>query len=158
MYDTPEDMAARVAEYFDGCGPRPVTDKDGVVLMDAKGHPVMRDEPPTMAGLALSLGFKSRQSLWDYRQRGDEFRHVVEWAKTTIEAHHERLLSVKDRCTGSIIWLKNFAEYRDEKTLSGGSPFSVASAAVTLSPDEEEAYRRNFALFFGNGAGHAKPE
>lgn len=61
----------------------------------------------TVCGLALHLGFISRQSFVDYKGYGKEFSDVVKKAITRIEAQHEERLGVSGKPTGSIFWLKN---------------------------------------------------
>ena len=63
-------------------------------------------EKPTMAGLALHLGFADRKSLMDYIDRDDEFSLPIKRAVGQIEAEHETRL-YGSQCTGSIFWLKN---------------------------------------------------
>jgi hypothetical protein len=147
-YETPEAMRDAVEEFFTRCVPKPVLAADGTPIRDSKGDPVVRENPPTVSGLALYLGFSSRSSFNNYEKFSPEFADVIGRAKLQIEEYHERLLSIKDKCTGSIFWLKNHG-WVDERTLSGGSPFRVASSEVKLSPEEEAIYRRNFETFFG---------
>jgi len=95
-YNTPEEFEAAVANYFD--------------------HPPMRqrivggvpyDIPvPTITGLALHLGFESRQSFYDYEQR-DGFSYIVKKARTKIESHYEELLQ-DGGGAGAIFALKQF--------------------------------------------------
>jgi len=63
--------------------------------------------PPTISGLALYLGFESRQSLYDYQDR-PEFSDTIKKATARIEDYAERiLLSGDGSATGAIFWLKN---------------------------------------------------
>lgn len=63
--------------------------------------------PPTISGLALYLGFESRQSLYDYQGR-PEFSGTIKRATARIEDYAERiLLSGDGSATGAIFWLKN---------------------------------------------------
>jgi hypothetical protein len=61
--------------------------------------------PPTVSGLAYHLGFESRQSMYDYKER-DEFSYTIKRAVTRIEILHEQNL-FETGATGSIFWLKN---------------------------------------------------
>lgn len=101
MFETPEDMERVVMEYFTYC--------------------VDEDVPPTMAGLAKALGFKSRRSLFDYRGR-DDFNHVIEYAKLCIEQHRvEALVSGRDcNVAGAIFDLKNNFGYADKQEIQHG--------------------------------------
>src|SRR6185369_3101942 len=109
-FSTPEELEAAIESYFEECESKPLmtTDADGVetVLRDGKGNPVMNNATPTTAGLALHLGFAERQSLYDQKDRGENFSVVFKRAISRIFAHHEGRLS-ENNPTGSIFWLKN---------------------------------------------------
>lgn len=63
--------------------------------------------PPTICGLALFLGFNSRQSLLNYEGYDEEFLDTIKKAKMKIELFHEEQLCAQ-KPTGHIFWLKNF--------------------------------------------------
>lgn len=65
------------------------------------------EKPPTIAGLALFLGFCDRQSLFDYQTRSEGFTCVIKRARTIIEEWHERMLAEGKANAGNIFWLKN---------------------------------------------------
>jgi hypothetical protein len=52
------------------------------------------------------LGFESRQSFYDYEERG-EFSYTIKKARLTIESKYEEKLH-EPACTGAIFALKNF--------------------------------------------------
>jgi hypothetical protein len=60
----------------------------------------------TITGLALALGFESRQSFYDYEKDG-EFSYTIKKLRLTIEAGYESKLH-ENGCTGAIFALKNF--------------------------------------------------
>jgi hypothetical protein len=93
-FTTPKTMADRIDVYFEGL----------------KGEGNIPDRPPTMAGLALALGFLDRQSLRDYSERNEDYSCLIKKARLKIEAHHEERISGTN-CTGSICWLNNHAGY-----------------------------------------------
>lgn len=64
------------------------------------------NKPPTVSGLALYLGFESRQSLYDYNER-PEFSYTIKRAILTIECYAEEVLLSGEAATGAIFWLKN---------------------------------------------------
>lgn len=86
LYATPEEFDAKVREYQ--------------VYCEAK------EEPITWTGLALYLGFSSRQSIDEY-QKYDGFSDSVKRAKSLVEYSYEKNLH-RPGCTGSIFALKNF--------------------------------------------------
>lgn len=73
----------------------------------------------TITGLAMWLGFDSRQSLYDYGKRS-EFSYIINNARLAVENDYElslRSISV----TGSIFALKNMGwKDKTETELSGG--------------------------------------
>lgn len=73
------------------------------------------DEPmPTWTGLAIHLGFESRQSLEDYKSKPD-FSYPIKKALLKIEKIYEERLFSKNP-TGSIFALKNFG-WRDKQEI-----------------------------------------
>lgn len=85
------------------------------------------DRPPTMAGLALALGFKSTRTLRNYQQRGEDYAEVIEVAQTRIEDWKNTLLLKSEKQVHGIIFdLKNnhgWADRVETKTTheAGGS-------------------------------------
>ncbi len=66
------------------------------------------ERAPTMSGMALHLGFESRQSLTDYAERGDEFSYCIKRALLRCETLVEqRIVDAKGNPAGPIFWLKN---------------------------------------------------
>lgn len=63
-------------------------------------------EPATLTGLALSLGFESRQSIYDYEKNG-EFSYTIKQARLMVENGYEKALFSRNP-TGAIFALKNF--------------------------------------------------
>ena len=63
-------------------------------------------KPPTVSGLALHLGFESRQSIYDYKER-EEFSYIIKRAILFIEDYAETQLLSGEVATGAIFWLKN---------------------------------------------------
>jgi hypothetical protein len=60
----------------------------------------------TVTGLALALGFESRQSFYDYEKNG-EFSYTIKHFRLQIENGYEEKLH-ENGCTGAIFALKNF--------------------------------------------------
>jgi hypothetical protein len=93
LYDTPEQFDAKVKEYQTYCE--------------------VKEQPVTWTGLALFLGFSSRQSIDEYLNY-DGFSDSVKRAKTFVEWHYEMKLH-QPSPTGSIFALKNFG-WSDKST------------------------------------------
>lgn len=85
LYDSPEAFESKVYEYQKHC--------------EESGEPV------TWTGLALFLGFASRQSIDEYAKY-QGFSDAVKKAKTFVEWHYEKRLC-SDKPTGAIFALKN---------------------------------------------------
>jgi len=87
MFKTPEELQTKVDEYFI------IPDDD-------------LEKRFTVCGLAYSLGFSSRQSIYDYLNKGDEFSYIVKRAVFFIESRYEGLLQ-SNNVAGVIFALKN---------------------------------------------------
>lgn len=66
---------------------------------------IREPEKPAVTGLALFLGFESRQSMYDYKER-KEFSYIIKRAILLIENSYEKGLW-NEKCTGVIFALKN---------------------------------------------------
>ncbi len=91
FFDSPEEFRDRVVEYLES------------YHSDEK-NPLIGYKPTT-TGLALWLGFKSRQSLYDYKEK-KEYSYIIKKALLFIEMEYEQLLESKGS-TGAIFALKN---------------------------------------------------
>lgn len=106
IFATAEDMALKIAKYFDeGCK----TTRTGKM-----GEPVEM-HVPTYTGLAHYLGYASRQSLYDQMRRGEDFSYTINTALTFIEQQYEENLHVGEATTGSIFVLKCRAGWIEEE-------------------------------------------
>ena len=105
LYDSPEDFDDKVAEY--------------------KLHCKENKEPATWTGLALFLGFSSRQSIDEYLKY-DGFSDSVKRAKMYIEHSYEKNLH-NGAPSGSIFALKNFG-WSDKNSLD------LTSSDGTMTP------------------------
>lgn len=106
MFYDPEDMAHKIILYFKKCDENTrdykVTDKEGNVKIHSDPWPIKY----TMTGLALHLGFESRQSLYDYAKK-EEFAYIIKNALLRIENQVEMEVRECDKPTGAIFVLKN---------------------------------------------------
>lgn len=135
-FSSPEEMQEKIDAYFEDC--------EGTVLLDGNGDPVltkfgepviMGAHPPTVTGLALALGFTSRQALLNYQAKR-AFVDTVTRAKSRIEEYAERRLYDRDGARGAEFTLKyNFKWAQEERGDTGDSGTGV----VLLAPVEEGA-------------------
>lgn len=116
-YKTAEELEIYIETYFEGCKPEIMKDSEGKALVDTKGNPVIVFNPPTLTGLALHLGFESRQSIYDYENRKDKFSYTIKKARLRCENWTEKaLLSGNVAPAAGIFVLKNYG-WKDEKGL-----------------------------------------
>lgn len=93
-------------------------------------------EPATVTGLALYLGFCSRQSLYDY-EKDAKFSYIIKKGKARIEHNYEKALH-GEKPTGAIFALKNMGW--DDKTQldhSGNVGGFINVRIVKPLPDDE---------------------
>ncbi len=106
-YQTPEALQAAIDAYFADCEGTPLTDDNGKIMVNKYGDPVIIGAKPlTVTGLALALGFATRQSLLDYEGKG-QFRTIIQSAKLRIENYAEMRLYDKDGWNGARFNLQN---------------------------------------------------
>lgn len=126
LFRTPAEMQAKIDEYFATRKPSFLM-IDGEKFLDANGNPVVEENPPTVVGLALFLGFESRQSLYAYAKKPD-FSYTIKTAVSRMEEYAERNLFEKAKPTGSIFWLKNHGWTAEENR--------TVAVSQTLSEDD----------------------
>lgn len=106
VYKTAKQMEKAIDKYFLDCQGKPLLDDYGNVLTDKRGNPVLIGaKPPTVTGLALALGFNSRQTLLNY-QAQKEFMDTIIRAKTRCEEYAESRLYTRDGARGAEFSLK----------------------------------------------------
>lgn len=111
-YQSPEDMQRIIDEYFERCAGRLLTDEDGQPALNKFGDPIYIDRhPPTVTGLALALGFSSRQTLLNYQAR-PAFMDTVTRAKSRCEAYAEERLYDRDGSRGAQFSLEHNFNWR----------------------------------------------
>ena len=84
-YSSPEELKKKADEYF--------------------AEAIERNWKITITGLALWLGFQSRQSIYDYEKHG-EFSYVIKRARLKVENAYESRL-YEPNAGGAIFSLKN---------------------------------------------------
>lgn len=115
-FKMPEEMQVKIDEYFDDCEGHTLADENGAVICDKNGIPIIVGaHPPTVTGLALALGFKTRQSLLDYQAKSKEFNDIITVAKSRVEAYAESRLFDRDGVNGAKFSLQNnFRGWREK--------------------------------------------
>lgn len=133
-------MQKAIDAYFESCKGTPLMIA-GNVATDKYGRPIILDEkPPTVTGLALSLGFTGRQALIDYQGR-PEFADTVTRAKSRCEEYAESRLYDKDGANGAKFSLGcNFgwrATEEKAETAAGGIVLLPAVMDTPKPPEDE---------------------
>ena len=118
LFSSKKKLEEKINEYFKKCEGEVLKDKDGDPIYDKYGNPVIiGQKPPTVTGLALALGFKSRQSLLNY-QDTEEFFDTITRAKMVIEEYNERRLYDREGVNGAKFNLiNNFKGWSDKSEL-----------------------------------------
>lgn len=142
IYSTPEELQEAIDRYFVLCDSRTrlatVMQGDEFIEKD-----VPDPEKYTVSGLALSLGFTSRQSIYDYSNR-EEFSYTIKRAVLRIENQREIDLLESKNPTGIIFALKNMG-WKDKQELEHTGlqqPPSVLSVRVVGQSKEERRVER----------------
>ena len=119
MYQTAEEMQEKIDAYFESCKGRYLEDDDGNYVLTKSGLPIIVDARPlTITGLALALGFASRQALLNYQAK-DEFHDTILRAKARVECYAEERLFDKDGANGAKFSLaNNFDGWREKQDVN----------------------------------------
>lgn len=112
FYATPEELSVKVEEYFN------------------------TNSFYTITGLALYLGFCSRQSVYDYEKR-PEFSYIIKRALLRVENAYELKLS-GDKPTGAIFVLKNMGWIDKQQTDVTTNGKDINSLPIIINSKGEE--------------------
>lgn len=106
-YTSVEEIESKIEQYFEDCKGYPLTDEKGKQIFNKFGSPIFIDvHPPTVTGLALALGFTSRQALLNYQAK-PEFVDTITRAKARVEQYAEERLFDRDGSNGAQFSLRN---------------------------------------------------
>lgn len=107
MYISVEEIESKIEQYFEDCKGYPLTDEKGKQVFNKFGSPIFIDvHPPTITGLALALGFTSRQALLNYQAK-PKFVDTITRAKARVEQYAEERLFDRDGSNGAQFSLRN---------------------------------------------------
>jgi hypothetical protein len=121
LFESNEQIEAKIQEYFkwiEGEYEDRPNEETRIMLRFWLRHP----EPATITGLALYLGFESRQSFYDYEDR-DQFSYTIKRARLRIEHEYEKKLS-GNNVAGPIFALKNLS-WKDKTEVDNRYPEGV---------------------------------
>ena len=130
-YTDASEMKALIDKYYEDCQGKPYIKEDGEPLLNKYGEVVIVGaKPPTITGLALALGFNSRQSLLNYMNKNDEFMDAITRGKSFVEEYTEGRLFDRDGATGAKFSLAN--------------NFKGWSEKIELNPDQDGVIKVSF--------------
>lgn len=100
-FTSAEEMQEKIDAYFASCEPELLRDRDGTPMLNKNGEPIyVGGRPMTIQGLALALGFTSRQSLLNYKAKR-EFVDTVTRARLRVEQYAAERLFDRDAQRGA---------------------------------------------------------
>lgn len=121
-YESREQIEELIEQYFESCEGKILKDSAGDPVFNKFGQPVIVNQrPPTVTGLALALGFSSRQALLNYQGK-KEFNDTITRAKSRIEQYAEERLFDRDGANGAKFSLSNnFKGWSEKQEVEVGS-------------------------------------
>ncbi len=120
MFESADQMQKLIDAYFVECDGKPFLDKDGNPMRNKDGK-IIRDDrrPYTITGLALALGFNSRQALLNYEGK-EEFYDTIVRAKARVERYAEERLYDNHGANGAKFSLaNNFKGWSEKQQIEG---------------------------------------
>ena len=130
-WSSPEAMQKVIDKYFEDCEGS-VLEVDGKMIFNKYGEPVfINRRPPTVTGLALALGFNSRQSLLNYKGKR-EFMDTISRAMANIEKYAEERLYDKDGQRGAEFTLKYNFRWKEPKADEDGGDQEKQGGVVII--------------------------
>lgn len=106
-YKTVKEIQKKIDKYFEECNGKILKDDNGNIVLDKYDQPIIYGAKPlTITGLALALGFTTRQALLNYQGK-KEFVDTITRAKTIVEQYAEIRLFDKDGANGAKFSLSN---------------------------------------------------
>lgn len=115
-----EALSRAIETYFASLT-RPMLNAAGEAVADKNGAPLMVSRAATVSGLALFLGYRSREELERIGTKKE--KALVERALLRIEAAAEEKLFEKDCFQGAKLFLSvNFKRWRTQETEMENAP------------------------------------
>lgn len=134
-FQNKDEIQVLIDKYFEECKGVLVKDEKGKAITDKNGNPVILGARPlTVTGLALALGFNSRQSLLNYQGK-KEFMDTITRAKARVEEYTEERLFDKDGANGAKFSLANNFEGWKEKQKIEADLNNELNISIELSDD-----------------------
>ena len=117
IFRSAEEINSKIERYFRSCEPVQAVDDECAPMFDKNGAPVyaVQEVPLTVSGLAIALGFGSREELLSYR--GKPFaENAIHSALLRIENYAEERLFDKGQSSGAKYFLEgNFKAWSEDR-------------------------------------------
>lgn len=129
LYNNKEELEARISEYFNSC---PDIKKIYITSYNTSGkkETISIDVPyPTVSGLAIHLGFASRQSFYDY-EKNEEYSYTIKRARLFIEREYEKRML--ENPAGAIFALKNLGWTDKQEVQHSGDLNTTVMGKITI--------------------------
>ena len=132
-----EEMQEKIDAYFESCEAKLLRDRNGNPVLNKNGEPIyVGGRPMTIQGLALALGFTSRQSLLNYKAKR-EFVDTVTRARLRVEQYTAEKVFDRDAQRGAQFTLAYGFDYcRDAEGRKDGDGQGVK---IEIAREMEEA-------------------
>lgn len=146
-YESPDQISGLIEQYFADCEGQLLLDENGEPRLTRAGEPIIIGrKQPTASGLALALGFRSRNSLLNYKAK-KEFTATIEHAMLLLEAATEQRLYDRDGARGAMFSLQhNFRHWKEQQEEQKAPAVNIIcdipKEAVTVqetTPEQPEA-------------------
>lgn len=136
-YKNVEDMQKKIDEYFADCDGHILIDDEGHAITDKEGNPVIVGKKPyTITGLALALGFASRQALLNYQGKR-AFYDTVTRAKMRCQEFAETMLYDKNGSRGAQFSLDHNFGWSKDGADAGGNVQGVVMIPAVITGDSQ---------------------
>lgn len=116
IFRNAEEIGEKIERYFRSCEPVQALDDECAPVFDKNGAPVyaVQEVPLTVSGLAIALGFGSREELLSYH--GKPFaENAIRSALLRIENYAEERLFDKGQSSGAKYFLEgNFKSWCED--------------------------------------------
>ena len=116
IFRSAAEINSKIERYFRSCEPVQAVDDECAPMFDKNGAPVyaVQEVPLTVSGLAIALGFGSREELLSYR--GKPFaENAIHTALLRIENYAEERLFDKGQSSGAKYFLEgNFKAWNED--------------------------------------------
>ena len=115
-YETPAALEKKIDEYFETRQTEYAKDSEGNIKSTANGPVIISLNAPSITGMALYLGFASRQSIHDQEKR-EGFSYVSKKARAKVEEWvYQAVMSGAIQPSVGIFMLKQFG-YTDKQQI-----------------------------------------